>query len=526
MVTPLRSEQQQSILRVQGAKVVDGSGKAVVLRGVAFGNQVWSNVRIPVQHHAEEDFARVASLGMNAIRFYLNYRTFESDAEPGEVLEDGLGWLDQNIAWARRHGVYLILNLHVPPGGYQSLGKGKALWTDPTAQDRFIHLWRTLAAHCRGEATIAGYDLLNEPVVTTSIDQWRDLAERAIKSIREVDPEHVVFVERVNSVGEGWKEDSNRNFFRVADPNVVYEFHFYKPFQFTHQGAMWVDFTAEDVRYPDDSTAEVEWFFLKSEARTDGSPRLPPGESPWTFYPGQVYTVQNPAIVVGKPVLTVDRLGEGKAYFDDLVLEQVDGQGTLEKPIWRHNPKSRRGWYLWSADNSGSVGMRGPGRGDESALVATGAHGYANLGSDTLRFRPKLGASYRLSGYMRGEAVPKDAVCRITLELFSSSVPVHGRDKAFVQQELEAYLRWGREQQVPLFLGEWGAIRAAFEGDRGGLRWASDMLDVLLEAQVHFTWHDYHEPAMGLFYGENALPDPKNANLALLDLFRARLKQR
>ncbi len=91
-----------ALLRVRGAEIVDGTGRAVVLRGVAFGNQVWSNERIPRKHHGEEDFARLADLGMNAVRFYLNYRTLESDAEPGKYLEDGFRWLDENMAWARR----------------------------------------------------------------------------------------------------------------------------------------------------------------------------------------------------------------------------------------------------------------------------------------------------------------------------------------------------------------------------------------------------------------------------------------
>jgi endoglucanase len=124
---------------------------------------------------------------------------------------------------------------------------------------------------------------------------------------------------------------------------------------------------------------------------------------------------------------------------------------------------------------------------------------------------------------MRGEHVPADAVARIELELYGSKVAVHGRDKAFVEQELSAYLAWGKQQNVPLFLGEWGAIRASYEGDRGGIRWASDMLDLLLANRVHFAYHAYHERSFGLFDGEGSLPDEKHANAALLQLFRTRL---
>ncbi len=346
------------------------------------------------------------------------------------------------------------------------------------------------------------------------------------RAIREVDPDHPLFVERVNSVGDQWKEDENRNFFRIADPNMVYEFHFYKPFHFTHQGAPGSN---SRPRTPAIRTPPwPRWSGSSSSpvAHAEG-PKLPAGDSGWTFYPGPVFTARDPAIVVGKPVLTAQRLGAGRAFFDDLVLEEVDAQGSPKRAIRHHNPRSRRGWYFWKADGSGSFDVAGPaGTTTRTALAVTGTRGDANLGADALRFRTEPGASYRLSGWMRGEHVPADATARIDLELLASSVPVQARDKAFVAQELDAYLAWGKKQQVPLFLGEWGAIRQSFDCDRGGVRWAGDMLDLLVKSGVSFTYHAYHEDSFGLFRGEGALPDPGNANKALLDLFRARLHGR
>jgi endoglucanase len=194
------------MLRVAGDKIFDGNGKNVILRGIAFGNQVWTDSADPRIHHSEVDYARVKDLGMNAVRFYMNHITFEDAA--GQLKPSGLAWLDDNIAWAKKQGIYLVLNLHVPPGGYQSSGKGAELWDNPKAQDQFVALWKALAAHYRAETTIAGFDLLNEPVVPKSIDQWKSLAERTIAAVRTVDPWHMMFVERVNSVGLDWKENS------------------------------------------------------------------------------------------------------------------------------------------------------------------------------------------------------------------------------------------------------------------------------------------------------------------------------
>jgi endoglucanase len=522
-----------ALLRVRGTQIVDGAGRPVVLRGVSFGNQVWGNVRLPRRHHDATDYARIAAMGMNAVRFYMNYRTFlpaaadglpiDSDAAPGQFLADGWQWLDDNIAWAKKNGVYLVLNMHVPPGGFQSLGAGKALWQRPDLQERFIRLWTEIARHCRGEPTIAGYDLLNEPVVTTGKKQWSDLAGRIAHAIRAVDPDHMLFVERVNAVAGDWSEDSDRNFVTIAEPNTVYEFHFYKPFHFTHQSASWVPFAAEDTRYPDRDRAEVEWFLLDRRAGTEDSPRLPPGDTPWTFYSGAPFRVDDPTIVVGKPVLVVKQ-NSGTVYFDDLVLEELDGAGAVKRVLWRKNLTTTRGWFFWTADGSGGAVPGHDGHGDGASVVAAGTRGDANLGSDVLRFRATPGATYRLSGWMRGQKIPPGATCQIRLDFFSSRVPVQASDRDFLAQELDAYLAWGHRHDVPLFLGEWGAIRFAFDGDRGGLRWVGDMLDLMNERGLSFTYHDYHEDAFGFYRGGAALPDDAQSNRPLIDLFTRKLR--
>ena len=70
-----------AILRVRGAQIVDGAGRVVLLRGVSFGNDVWSNTRLPRRHHAEADYQRVSAMGMNTVRFYMS-RGYELMAQP------------------------------------------------------------------------------------------------------------------------------------------------------------------------------------------------------------------------------------------------------------------------------------------------------------------------------------------------------------------------------------------------------------------------------------------------------------
>lgn len=510
------------MLRVTGSDITDGSGKKVVLRGVAFGNEVYSGVRVPLNHHAEADYENLGVLGMNSVRFYLNYLTFEEDAKPGVYKQEGWDWLDRNIAWAKKHKIFLVLNMHVPPGGYQSLGKGVGLWNDQDMQNRFVALWQAIAGRYAGEVTIAGFDLLNEPVVTRSKEQWQELANRTIAAIRAVNAHHMIFVERVNAVRGDWSEDSDRNFFRVDDRNVVYEFHFYKPFHFTHQGAPWTDFSAEEGKYPNPQIAEVEWFRLRKQGEAE-SPSLPEGDSDWREVSTAPIAVTDPSWVIGKPLLICDKNG-GQAFFDDLRLERWSGEGKLEETLWRENLASRRGWYFWSEERSGRSLAVAEGHGDGTSLSIEGTTAGANLGSDVLRFVPQTGKTYRLRGFLKGKNITPASRCGLRLEFSSSQVPVRVRDKSYLEAELDSYLEWGRREQVPLYLGEFGTIRKSFEAERGGAAWVSDMLDLLQERNLSFAYHAYHEEFFALYYGAG-LPRADQANLPLIDLLREKLNK-
>ena len=533
--SPLPPEVARKIWRVSADSLVDGDGAQVTLRGIAFGNEVWDHVAVPSAHHSFRDFLQVANMNMNSVRFYLTYHTFEDDSKPGKYKQSGWDWLDQNVHWASDAGVRLILNMHDPVGGYQSQGGGNSLWTDEKAQDRFVALWKEIAHRYRAEPTIVGYDLLNEPAPTSRIHQWQRLAERTISAIREVDQVHPIFVERVNSVAGDWAENENSNFFRVADPNVVYEFHFYKPYHFTHQNAAWSDFAAREAWYPDEQAVAVDWFRLKAEARAE-SPALVSGESSWTLLETEPYQVTSPNLVVGKPVLVCDRAG-GRATFDSLSLTKI---GPLEEPDLEHAESAfqqeiepevlfeqdldtRRGWFFWSENESGFAQFDPRGHGDSTAIVVEGTTAGAQLLADPLRFFLEEGATYQLQGLARGTGLSKSANCRLRLEFYSSSVPVWPRGKEFLEQEVASYLAWGKREGVPVYLGEFGTIRDSFIGDRGGLRWVGDMLDLLLENEVHFAYHAYHEVNFGLYAAQGALPRPSDLNLPLFELFRKKL---
>src|SRR5690606_26967290 len=139
---------------------------------------------------------------------------------------------------------------------------------------------RVLAERYRAEPSVAGFSLLNEPAPPESLEQWQELAGLTVAGIREMNQHHMVFVERATAVAGDDSEAETRNFVLVEDPNVVYEFHLYTHYQFTHQSSSRKDSVARVRWYPVANTAEVEWYNLSEVAAVE-SPALPSGRSPW-----------------------------------------------------------------------------------------------------------------------------------------------------------------------------------------------------------------------------------------------------
>ena len=63
-----------------------------------------------------QDAALLAGLGMNCVRIPVNYRHFESDDRPFEVIEQGFRHLDRVIDLLGAQGMYSVIDLHALPG--------------------------------------------------------------------------------------------------------------------------------------------------------------------------------------------------------------------------------------------------------------------------------------------------------------------------------------------------------------------------------------------------------------------------
>lgn len=125
-----------------------------------------------------------------------------------------------------------------------------AFTSDPAGQtDKFLAIWRQIAAHYAGYPNTLAFELLNEPKDAATTAVINPIFARAIAEIRQTNPHRSLIV------GPGkWNQISElKNLVLPAnDDNIIVTVHCYDPFYFTHQGATWAgpDTKVTGIRFP------------------------------------------------------------------------------------------------------------------------------------------------------------------------------------------------------------------------------------------------------------------------------------
>ncbi len=437
--------------------LVDTVGNILVLRGCGFGNKVWANVAIPSTDHSAADFATIKSMNMNVSRFYLNYLTFEEDATPYQYKESGFAWIDQNIKEASQNGIYLILNMHVPQGGFQSLGTGSALWSNPENQNRLIALWKAIAKRYAKSSVIAGYGLVNEPSPVASLNQWQQLAQNIASAIRQVDPNHVLFVERAFQVAGNSSITADLNFVKINDPNTVYEFHLSDHYYYASQN--W-NGNPDGGSFPDSSKVMLPSNATWSKG-CPNNPSAPVGTFGWTYFESGKFTATDPQIKYGLPTLSGANIGSGSVYYDSIWVNEFKRDGSLsrKKQVSVANASQ---WHYWSSDGSGSGVATTIGINGGQCLTISGSNTYANLSSPAFTIIPQNGFSYQICGYIKGINLQATSSAQLDIGFFKAAQPAYTLGRSYLLPNMRQYSAWGKANSAPVFLGEFGLAGSCF----------------------------------------------------------------
>jgi len=265
--------------------IVTSDGRQVLLRGVNV-NQLgdyWqqSPALAPTVPLAADDFAGIHALGMNEVRLLVHWSALEP--ERGKFDEAYIARITEAVRWARRQGIYVVLDMHqdawgkyiaspkdeacAPGFSHQQGWDGAPKWatiTDglPTCrfqlrevapavgqawqnfyldrdgiQSELVKTWAHLAKTFAADPTVAGYDLINEPNPgygvgaedATALGLYYKNAIAAIRAAESSAPRgfhHIVFFEP-SVIWSAAAADATPPPPLVDDPSAVFAPHLY-----------------------------------------------------------------------------------------------------------------------------------------------------------------------------------------------------------------------------------------------------------------------------------------------------------
>jgi len=184
---------------------------------------------------SEDEAAFMARIGLKHVRLCVAPRVIMNRTS-GDVIEERGKQLEAAIERFHRAGLLVVVDIH---------NEDRASEVDPAWQEAFIRFWGSLARRLsRLDSGLTMLEIINEPVFDGREEEWNILNGRLAAVIRQNARAHTIITSGPNWGGI----DGLRKLNLLPDRNVVYSFHCYDPFAFTHQGATWAGEAVKPLR--------------------------------------------------------------------------------------------------------------------------------------------------------------------------------------------------------------------------------------------------------------------------------------
>jgi aryl-phospho-beta-D-glucosidase BglC (GH1 family) len=176
-----------------------------------------------------DDIALIKSMGFDHVRLSVNPEPMMRHNMADHLPPEYTGHLDAAVKMILDHGLAVIIDMHP-----ESEFKAKLVQHDDVVE-QFSDYWRAIARHYSGyDPEIVFFEVLNEPEFRDRY-RWAGVQAKLANSIREGAPQNTII-----AAGANWSDVEDLVAMTpLPDPNVIYNFHFYDPHTFTHQGATW-----------------------------------------------------------------------------------------------------------------------------------------------------------------------------------------------------------------------------------------------------------------------------------------------
>ncbi|HEX5234200.1 MAG TPA: cellulase family glycosylhydrolase [Silvibacterium sp.] len=174
------------------------------------------------------DLRTIHEMGFDFVRLGVAPELIERHGQVSPANPEALAQLDRAVQEALESQLSVLVCVFPKDDYKHNLSTERGV-------DDFVQLWRILATHLvAADHERVFYELMNEPEVQDPY-RWMGIQARVVNAIRRIDGAHTIVATAANYSN---LEDLLQ-LQPVRDPNVIYNFHFYEPHQFTHQGAPW-----------------------------------------------------------------------------------------------------------------------------------------------------------------------------------------------------------------------------------------------------------------------------------------------
>jgi len=215
-------------LHTDGRWIKDSQNRVVILRGF---NMAGTIKNAPyVYGYNEGDWDILYNWGVNAVRLLIIWDAIEP--QKGVFNDAFFDKVDQQIKWAEKRGIYVLLDMHQDLYGPAFNGDGAPVWASRTdipftwndpwginyfhpaviasyddfwasadLQDHYAKTWLRAIERFKDRAIIFGYDLYNEPFFGSRApwnferDYLGPFEDRLAARIRAIDRDRIIFYE-------------------------------------------------------------------------------------------------------------------------------------------------------------------------------------------------------------------------------------------------------------------------------------------------------------------------------------------
>lgn len=195
-------------------------------------------VRKEVTEKAIKDLAHK---GVNLIRLRLSIRKFaeKNKISPEESMESTFLWAEQIVLWSTENNIKVLISVPDFPFDPQKSYKqtSSKFWDSENDLSQSLENIKTVVQRFNSFENVVAYEFIAEPVIKGSFKprrplNWNIFFTRIIKTVRETSDKYILYTPGPGGSPNGYASMGEK----FQDNRVIYNFHFYRPHKYTHQG--------------------------------------------------------------------------------------------------------------------------------------------------------------------------------------------------------------------------------------------------------------------------------------------------